>query len=292
MQINHIQNKTLSVLTASRCSRLALGAFASAILATSSFAADSIWTRGAGNLNWNVGGNWSFGAVPQADPFEEEGVIENGDTVFISVPVIDAAGIRLGGTAATTGGLEVRSGGSINVVDSTSTPNGSVSVGVNGQGTLAVQPGGSLSAQFLGVNAQSSLTVGGTGGVATLAVANAATLNGATRITGSGHTVSTGSLTFGGTSSHVADIRSASHSTIRANGVAALNGAFRANSAADMSPPWAPAGTSSTPSASPASSRQSTFRRARHSVRARCSVSLGVLVAQTVSCCSCNTAMS
>jgi hypothetical protein len=226
MQINLMTNKSMSVLTADGFSKLARVAIASAILASSSFAADNIWTGGAGSLNWNVNGNWSQGGVPQADPFEEEGVIENGATVFIAAPVINAAGIRLGGTAATTGGLEVRSGGSISVVDSSGTPNGTVSVGVNGQGTLAVQPGGSLSAQILSVNGQSSLTVGGTGGVANLAVANGATLNGATRITGGGHTISTGSVTLGGTSSLVADIRSASHSAIRSTGVAALNGAF------------------------------------------------------------------
>ena len=204
--------KSTIVLTADKLPTLALVAIAFACLPTSGWAADNMWTRGAGNLNWNVDGNWSQFGVPQADPFEEEGIIENGDTVFLSTSTLNPAGIRLGRAVGTSGGLEIRSGGSINVVDSTSTPNGTVSVGVDGQGTLAVQPGGSLLAQFLSVNAQSSLTVGGTGGAATLAAANAATLNGATRIAGAGHTISTGSVTFGGTSSLTTDIRAASHS--------------------------------------------------------------------------------
>ncbi len=190
------------------------------------WAADNIWTRGAGSLDWNVDGNWNQGGVPQADPYEEEGIIENGDTVFLSTSTIDPAGIVLGRTAATFGGLEIRSGGTIHVVDSSGTPNGTVSVGVAGSGSLAIQPGGTMTAQFLNVNGPSSLTIGGTGGVATLGVTNAANLNGTTHITGAGHSISTGSVTFGGTSALVEDIRSAIHSPVRAAGVAALGGQF------------------------------------------------------------------
>jgi hypothetical protein len=114
----------------------------------------------------------------------------------------------------------------INVVDSSGTPNGTVSVGVDGTGSLAVQPGGSLTAQFLNVNAASSLTVGGTGGVATLNVASNVNLNGTTRITGAGHTVQGGSVNLGGTSTLIADVRSASHSSVKSSGAVALNGDF------------------------------------------------------------------
>jgi len=189
-------------------------------------AADNVWTGGAGSLNWNVDGNWQQGGVPQADQFEEEGVIENGDTVFLSTATIDPAGIVLGRTASTFGGLEIRSGGTIHVVDSNGTPNGTVNVGVDGMGSLAIQPGGAMTAQFLNVNGQSSLTVGGTGSPATLAVASNVTLNGTTRITGAGHTISGQSVTFGGGGTLTADIRSASHSPVQASGAATVNGNF------------------------------------------------------------------
>ena len=218
--------KSMTVSTADKLPKLVLFAIALGILGTPSWAADNVWTRGAGTLNWNVDGNWSQLGVPVADPFEEEAIIENGDTVFLSSSTLNPAGVRLGRAAGTSGGLEIRSGGAINVVDSTGLPNGTVSVGVDGQGSLAVQPGGSLMAQFLGMNAQSSLAVGGTGGATTLAVANTATLNGTTRITGMGHAISSGSVTFGGTSTFIADIRTTSHSPVRSSGVAALGGDF------------------------------------------------------------------
>ena len=190
-------------------------------------AADNIWTRGAGSFDWNVATNWDQGGVPQATPFEEEGVIENGDTVFLAMSAVDPAGIILGRTAGTFGGLQIRSGGSIDVIDSAGTPNGTVSVGVDGTGNLEVQRGGSLTAQFLNVNGQSSLTVGsGVGGPATLDVASTMSLNGTTRITGAGHTVRGGSVTFGGGNTLTADIRSASHSAVQSSGAVSLGGNF------------------------------------------------------------------
>jgi hypothetical protein len=218
--------KTLTVL-ATRCIPQLLIALCVA-LTTNQYvqAADNIWTRGAGNLNWNVDGNWDQGGVPQAATFEEEGIIENGDTVFLSTPTINPAGIILGRTAATFGGFEVRSGGSINVVDSNGTPNGTVSVGVAGSGNLEVHPGGALTAQFLNVNAASTLTVGGVGSPAILDVASSVNLNGTTRITGAGHTVEGGSVTFGGSGTLFADIRGASHSAVRSSGAVTLGGDF------------------------------------------------------------------
>jgi hypothetical protein len=196
------------------------------VLCHQSWAADNIWTRGAGSLNWNVDGNWNQFGVPQAAPFEEEGVIENGDTVFLSSVPVDPAGIILGRTASTFGGLEIRSGGSINVIDSTGTPNGTVSVGVDGMGSLEIQSGGSMSAQFLNVNGQSSLTVGGVGSPASLQVAGGVNLGGTTRVSGAGHTVSGQTVSFGGGGTLIADLRTASHSPVRASSTATLGGNF------------------------------------------------------------------
>jgi hypothetical protein len=218
--------KALAVLPTRVLSQLLLTAFVAFAPFYGIKAADNIWTRGAGNLNWNVAGNWDQGGVPQAVPFEEEAIIENGDIVFLATSTLDPAGIILGRTAATSGGFEVRAGGSINVIDSSGTPNGTVSVGVNGTGSLAVQPGGSLTAQFLNVNGQSSLTVGGVGSPAILDVASSVNLNGTTRITGAGHTVEVGSVTFGGSGTLFADIRSASHSAVRSSGAVTLDGNF------------------------------------------------------------------
>jgi hypothetical protein len=210
-----------------RMGRLFVGALALlGVLRGEIWAADNIWTRGAGSLNWNVAGNWNQGGVPQAAPFEEEAIIENGDVVFLSSTPVDPAGIFLGRTAATFGGLEIRSGGSITVVDSSGTPNGTVSVGVNGTGSLEVQPGGTLNAQFLNVNGQSSLEVGGVGSAATLNVASTVALNGTTRIAGAGHTVRGQSVTLGGGSTLIGEIRSASHSPLQAVSAASLSGNF------------------------------------------------------------------
>ncbi len=198
------------------------------ISTSTSWAADNIWTRGAGSLDWNVNGNWSQGGVPQAVPFEEEGVIENGDTVFIAGAVPDVAGIILGRTAGTTGGLEIRSGGTINAIDSSGTPVGAVQVGVAGVGRLDVLPGGSLTAQSLSVNDQSTLNVGGVGGATTMNVAGTMTLDGMTRIIGSTSTINAAGATLGGASTLTAELRSANHSPIRTSGQAVLNGAFRA----------------------------------------------------------------
>ncbi len=194
----------------------------------SSRAVDNVWTRGAGSFDWNVANNWSAAGVPQAVPFEEEAVIENGDTVFIANAVPDAAGIILARTAATTGRLEVRAGGSINAIDSTGTPVGAVQVGVAGVGRLDVLPGGSLTGQSLTVSPLSTLNVGGTGAASTLTVTGAMALNGVSRVIGSTSAVTAGSVSFGGASTHTAELRAATHSPIRTGGAATLDGAFKA----------------------------------------------------------------
>ncbi|MEX2307499.1 MAG: hypothetical protein WD738_07905 [Pirellulales bacterium] len=199
-------------------------------------AADVLWNGTAGDDNWNTGANWTGGFVPEAQ-FEEVGVIDNGDTAFIAVGAPDAAGLVLGQAVGNSGGLEVRSGGSVDFVDSTGAPDGSAVVGMDGQGALTVLPGGSLTGTSLTVNDQSSLTVGGTGaGVASLSISGQVTLNGTTRVTGSGHIFSGTGIGLGGGGTLIAEITSANHSSISSTGGAAVDGQFRLEFSGGFSP--------------------------------------------------------
>lgn len=190
---------------------------------------DVIWTGSAGNGNWNTGGNWTGGSVPSADPFEEVGIINNGNTVFISVPTTDAAGLVLGQLAAESGTLQILSGGSINFVDSTGTPTGAANISVAGAATLDVRGGGSMSATLLDVNSLGNVIIGSGTGAASLTSTGAMFLGGTTTVHGAGHTFSaTGSVTFEGNSAFIADIRSATHTPLKAVGAANLGGTFRA----------------------------------------------------------------
>ena len=160
-------------------------------LAGAAHAADVVWNGSVGDNNWNSGGNWDGGFFPEAQ-YEEVGVIDNGDTAFIAIATPDAAGLTLGQAAASSGGLEVRDGGSINFVESTGAPDGSVIVGLDGTGNLTVRRGGSLAGTSLSVNGDSSLIVGGGPGAgpASLIIGGGVNLDGATRIIAAGQTVS------------------------------------------------------------------------------------------------------
>lgn len=141
-------------------------------------AADIVWTGTAGNNNWNTPANWTGGNVPSAD-FEEVGIIDNSTSVFIAAPTQDAAGLVLGQATASSGALEVKSGGSVTFVDSTGAPSGAITVGQGGQGAFLVRPGASVTATSLTVSNQSSLTLGGTGiGTASLNINGAVTFGG------------------------------------------------------------------------------------------------------------------
>jgi hypothetical protein len=190
-------------------------------------AADVVWTGNAGDNNWNTGNNWTGNLVPEAQ-FEEVGAINNGNTAFIAAVVPNAAGLVLGQGASDTGGLEIRSGGSIGFVDSTGAPDGSIIVGQGGQGTLVVKPGGTATGTSLTVNGQSSLTIGSTAaGVASLSVSGPVTLDGATRVVGAGQTFSGTSVALGGTGTLISQITSANHSPIRSTAGATVSGGFK-----------------------------------------------------------------
>src|SRR5690606_5250021 len=58
------------------------------LLPEPAMAFDVFWTAGTGN--WNHPGNWDQVAVPEADPFEDIGIINNGGTATLSVAAPDA----------------------------------------------------------------------------------------------------------------------------------------------------------------------------------------------------------
>jgi hypothetical protein len=212
---------------------LLLAALLLACSPSAGWAADILWTGTVGDDNWNTAANWTGGFVPEAQ-FEEVGVVDNGDTAFIDANLPNgtpnAAGLVLGQMAGNFGGLEVRSGGSINFVASSGMPDGTANIGLGGVGTLAVRRGGSMSTTLLDVNPGSTVLVGtdAGAGVASLTSTGGMFLNGTTTVRGAGHTFSAaGNVTFEGSSTLVAQITSTSHSPIQSAGAAAVDGGFK-----------------------------------------------------------------
>lgn len=184
---------------------------------------DSFWQVGAGN--WNTGSNWTQGAAPTADPFEEVGVINNGGIATLNSAAPDAAGLRLGDAAGESGTLQVLSGGSINFVESTGAPDGTANIGLDGTGVLEVQSGGSVSTTSLDVNVGSSVILGGGAGSASLVSTGGMFFNGTTIVKGAGHTFSAaGAVNLEGEGVFAPQISSASHTTLSTSGVVNLDG--------------------------------------------------------------------
>lgn len=157
--------------------------------------------------DWNIDNNWW-------DPFDnnfipeysfgdgEVAYIENGGTAFVDMDGGKYPGhIYIGRTEGTTGGVEIRNGGVMNVQAGGAT-NGGVSVGESGIGTLEVFPGGTLTA------------------VGTISVAD-----GSTAMVHPGGTLSTtGPLAFSGNSNYQVEVTGAG-----------VNGSISAGSAANLS---------------------------------------------------------
>ncbi len=120
-----------------------------------------------GVADWNVASNWS--TVPDnlqfipGDNFPREvASISNGGTAFINTATqFPIDGLLLGDGPGTNGTLELRSGGSLTVVDAAELEagrDGGVFVGVDGRGSLLLN-GGALNADFLIVGGASSSRV-------------------------------------------------------------------------------------------------------------------------------------
>ena len=194
-------------------------------------AVDVLWTGAAGDNDWNTPGNWDTAVVPEADPYEEVGVINNGGTAFVNIGTTpNAAGLVLGRLAGDSGTVQVLSGGSLTLVDSTGEPAGVANIGLAGTGTLDVRRGGSFSTTLLDVNVGSVVLIGtnaGTG-AASLTSTGGMFIDGTTTVKGPGHTfAAAGSVVFEPNSVYVADIIASTHTKLTTPGTVGLNGTFR-----------------------------------------------------------------
>lgn len=179
--------------------------------------------------NWTTGANWpQFGATPEAAVFNEQAVINNGGLAFLTGTPNPVGGLTLGTDDAGTGSLEIRSGGSLTVVDNGIT-SGIVEVGEQnsdvGFGFLTVERGGTLATKILRSGTGDGLITLGTGagaGVATL-TADSALLRTDTRITPN-VSFTAGQLQLGGQSNIILEVAGGSNSIVNATGFANLGG--------------------------------------------------------------------
>jgi hypothetical protein len=194
---------------------------------------DVDWVGAPGTpLDYNTGANWDAGFPPAAFA-SEFGEINNGGIAFVADQPTSAnpgpGGLTLGEDPTEFGGLEVRSGGRLEVLtDELANVIGNVVVGLNGEGVLTVLRGGALNVAndlSSGGNAASRIVLGETGGsgTATLAVAGTSRLGRTTRVIGPNVDFTTGSLRLGNEHNLIAQITGATHSAIKADS-ASLDG--------------------------------------------------------------------
>ena len=184
--------------------------------------ADYFWVAGTGD--WSVASNWNQNLVPEAE-FEEIGVINNGGIATLSTSAVDAAGLDLGRGPGESGTLQILSGGSISLVNSTGSPVGTANIGMNGSGVLDVRGGGALSTPKLIANSRSTVQIGMGVGDASLVSNGTMSLAGTTWVRGAGHTFSAAqSVVLANGGLFVAEITSASHSPLRSNSSIRLGG--------------------------------------------------------------------
>jgi hypothetical protein len=175
------------------------------------------WDNGSGNNNWGTGQNWGLNpplnlGVNNVTPnafFEEQGLINNGNTVNVatsqtqfSASAADnaaaAAGVTVDGVTAPGNGstLNIASGGSLslrvtygpNGAPPSATPTaGTGNATLNNGGVLTVQPGGTLTAQGDIIINNGRLTVGGAaaGGQVSAGNLRAPNVNGTVNLMGS-----------------------------------------------------------------------------------------------------------
>ena len=198
---------------------------------------DILWgnTDPAGG-NWSTGTNWpQFNATPEAAVFNEQGVINNDGLAFVidtpnpvgGVFIGSADGSVNGSADGADGALEIRSGGSLSVVDNGVT-SGTVLVGAqNGTvGLLTVERGGTLTTMILRSSAgDSSVTLGSGAGPGDATVTADATLFRTDTRVSPNVSFTTGELRFGGASNLITEI-DGGNSVLDVTGFADLNGAL------------------------------------------------------------------
>jgi hypothetical protein len=203
-------------------------------------AVDNTWF-GPNFGSWNVDANWSNGFAPDA-LLNEAGVVNNFTTVELSAHArsgdfdVNVAGVRLGSTAGSVGGLRIISGGNLPCVPAAG-ESGAIAVGIAGQGVLTVVGNGMISGP--------SLTLGGASGssialadTASLTVTGTAALQRTTTITGPTVNFSAGDdVTLGSASLLIGEILHASlHSPLKSAGAAMLDGTFRPTFSGGVTP--------------------------------------------------------
>ncbi|WP_425399991.1 hypothetical protein [Aeoliella sp.] len=132
--------------------------------------------------NWNINDNWWDDLDNHFIPDHsvgsgERATIRNGGTAYVDTDGGVYPGAISIGTGSSSGGLEIRNGGTLHSMQGGST-SGNIAIGsADGVGTVDVLPGGTLTAEgavSIGSNAGNRLVVGGmTGATATLSSATA-----------------------------------------------------------------------------------------------------------------------
>jgi len=184
--------------------------------------------------DWNVDNNWDPAFVPSLPLGGDRAIIGNGGTAFINLNTLDPVGaLRID-----NGGLEIRSGGMLDVLTDNSLDDpeeGIAFIGGSGRGQLDVLSGGAFNPDSLIARgaADSTFTMRGT---ATMEVTNDARLERITRIIGPGVSAEVGGdLRLGGT--FIPEITGAAHSTIQVPlGNATLGGTLRPEFSGGFSP--------------------------------------------------------
>ena len=165
-----------------RCIGFLFAIVATVIVAQSAWAQTDYYWQPTGVDDWNVDGNWLESSLNQqyvpSYVYDESAVIDSGGTAYVDTDgSVYPGSITLGSSSATSGTLEIRSGGVLHSKIGSST-SGAIGVGPasSGVGTLRVLPGGTLTAEgplTSGYTGGDTIVVGGTGaGTATLSAAS------------------------------------------------------------------------------------------------------------------------
>ena len=177
--------------------------------------------------------NWDLGLPPNGE-FDERAVINNSGTARVSNTVLQPAQVILADPGGSAGTLIIQNGGNLTVYNGPfagdNLSSGGIDVGVNGTGTLVVQPGGTLNTgNIIVLGSASSVTLDGSGASpATVFVQNIPGKASGTnvfggnsfRMIGPNVNYSTANFDLEPGSIFIPEIRALAHSTIRApNGV-------------------------------------------------------------------------
>jgi hypothetical protein len=225
------------------------------------------WDNGAGNNDWHVGQNWNINNTDGVDNvvpfafFDEEGLINNGDTVNVSTmqnqfdngaagQPADNQGAPGGVTVDGNSNLVIENGGTLGILISAGVAptsgnatlnSGAITVESGGQlsvqndlivngGLFTVDPGGQATAQNITTARDAGAGTDGMvmlSGSAMLTSTSASIMGGTTTINGPSVTLNTGGMRLTDTSIFHPVITGGTHSVINSTGGVTLNGTLR-----------------------------------------------------------------